>query len=511
MTFQNSSTSFFRVHCALLVILFIASKPPSIAQDKPRIIITADPELDDANSLIRFLLYSTDYKVEGLIYASSQFHWTGDGKGTKLSVPGREYTRFGLNLCPCESYRWAKDERFIHDVVENYEKVYDNLKVHNKDYPAPAELKSKIRFGNIEFDGDYSKDTPGSDLIKSLMLDDNKEKLFITAWGGQSTIARALKSIQDQYEKTPDWAAIRAKVLAKVVILPSGDQDDTYAKYIKPNWPEIDYRQMGRGPSYSYGIQLRSTPENLVYTTAAWMTENVTSRGPLGAYYRVWGDGKQMVEGDIFDYFGLAGYSTEELKKKGYIVWMPVQEKGSWLGEGDNPTFMNMLDNGLRAFEHGSHGGWGGKQVVPGPGMGFPDPSQRETGPPFPNFWPAAQNDFAARMKWSVTPTFADANHEPTVAIKGSPTVTARAGKKLKLSGDVSDPDGNDIAVTWWHFTGAGTYARDVTINSPKTRSTEVVIPADAKPGETIHLILEATDNGTPSLTRYGRVVVTVE
>ena len=59
------------------------------AQSKPRIIITADPELDDANSMIRFLLYSTDYKIEGLIYTSSQFHWTGDGKGTKLSVPGR--------------------------------------------------------------------------------------------------------------------------------------------------------------------------------------------------------------------------------------------------------------------------------------------------------------------------------------------------------------------------------------------------------------------------------------
>jgi hypothetical protein len=48
-----------------------------------------------------------------------------------------------------------------------------------------------------------------------------------------------------------------------------------------------------------------------------------------------------MVKGDIFDYFGLSGYTNDELKKMGYVVWMPVQEKGSWLGEGDNPTFMN--------------------------------------------------------------------------------------------------------------------------------------------------------------------------
>lgn len=491
-----------------LLILF-ARENQLLAQEKPRIIITADPELDDANSLIRFLLYSTDYKVEGLIYASSQFHWTGDGKGTKLSVPGREYTRFGLNLCPCESYRWAKDEQFIHDIVEIYEKVYENLKIHNPDYPDPAELKSKIRFGNIEFDGDFSKDTPGSDLIKSLMLDDNMEPLYITAWGGQSTIARALKSIQDQYENTPEWSKVRAKILKKVILLPSGDQDDTYAKYIKPNWPEIDYRQMGRGPNYSYGAQLRATPENAVYMTSSWMAEHVTGRGPLGSYYRVWGDGKQMVKGDIFDYFGLSGYTNEELKKMGYIVWMPVQEKGSWLGEGDNPTFMNMLDNGLRAYEHGSFGGWGGKQVTPGVGMGFPDPAQPETGPPFPNFWPAAQRDFAGRLKWSVTPRYEDANHEPKVRIKGPLNITARAGKKVQLKGIASDPDGNDVLVRWWQF-NVGTYPDDVTITNPSALTTGVVVPKDATSGQTIHLILEATDNGVLPLTRYERVIITV-
>ncbi|HEY3403731.1 MAG TPA: DUF1593 domain-containing protein [Ohtaekwangia sp.] len=496
--------SFFLVS---LIICVSGTFAQNKTRNKPRIIITADPELDDSNSMIRFLLYSTDYKIEGLIYASSQFHWTGDGKGTKREVPNREYNRFGLKLCPCESYRWAKGERFIDDIVENYEKVYPNLKVHNASYPSPQELKSKIRFGNIEFDGDYSKDTPGSDLIKSLLLDDNMEPLYITAWGGQSTIARALKSIQDQYEKTSEWQKIRTKVLKKVILLPSLDQDDTYANYIKPNWPEIDYRQMGGGPNYSYGIQLRATPENLVYTTATWMTDHVTSRGPLGAYYCVWGDGKQMVKGDIFDYFGLSGYSDEELKKMGYVVWMPVQEKGSWLGEGDNPTFMNMLNNGLRAYEKGSYGGWGGKQVTPGPGMTFP--TEPETGPPFPNFWPAAQRDFAARMKWSVTPQYKDANHEPAVSIKGALNVKARPGQKIKLKGAVIDPDGDKVTVKWWQFK-TGSYSGDIVFSDPLSLSTEVVVPADAKQGQTIHCILEATDSGEMPLTRYQRVVITV-
>lgn len=501
-----------RAWCTLLLISFFVCTDNLLlfAQNKPRVIITADPELDDSNSLIRFLLYSTDVNVEGLIYASSQFHWTGDGKGTKLSVPGREYSRNGLNLCPCESYRWAKGERFIDDIVELYEKVYPNLKVHNPEYPSPEYLKSKIRFGNIEFDGNYSKDTPGSDLIKQLMLDENKEPLYITAWGGQSTIARALKSIEDQYAKSKQWPEVRKKILSKVILLPSGDQDDTYAKYIKPNWPEIDYRQMGQGPNYSYFAPINPAKENAAYVTPGWIADNITSRGPLGAYYRVWGDGKQMVKDDIFDYFGMAGYTSDELKKMGYVVWMPVLPKGTFLGEGDNPTFMNLLANGLRAYENGSYGGWGGKQITPGVGMGFPDPTQRETGPPFPNFWPAAQIDFATRMQWSVTPKYEDANHEPVVHIEGPLDRTAKAGEKISLKAIVSDSDHDTVSVRWWQFKTAS-YTGDVAITDAASLSIEVIVPKDARSGQTIHFILEATDRSLQPLTRYQRVIITVK
>jgi hypothetical protein len=503
-------------------------------RSKPRVVITTDPELDDSNSLVRFLLYSTDVRVEGLVYASSQFHWKGDGKGTKWSVPGREYTRFGLKLCPCTSWRWAPGERYIDDAVETYEKVYPNLKVHNPSYPTPAELKSKIRVGNIEFDGDISKDTAGSDLIKSLILDDKGGPLFLAAWGGHSTIARALKSIQDQYENTPDWPAVKAKISAKVVLLPSGDQDDTYAKYIKPNWPEIDYRMHGGGPRYGYGAQRGASAEDAPYFSSAWMKENVSSRGPLGAFYRVWGDGKQMVKDDIFDYFGISGMTDEELKAKGYVVWMPVQEKGSWLGEGDTGTFMNLLNNGLRAYEDGSYGGWGGRKragagvgnfnaalaaleagrgnaggapPAGGPGRGR---GAAASGPPEPDFLPAVQRDFAARLKWSVTPRFADANHEPTVKIKGPLSVAARPGETIRLAGDVSDPDSDPVTVKWWQYR-VGSYPGEVAVANPLSATTDFRVPADAAPGQTIHLILEATDHGTPALTRYQRVIVTVQ
>ena len=149
--------------------------------------MTCDPELDDNNSLIRYLLYSTDFDTEGLIYASSQVHWKGDGKGGTQYIPGREYSRPGRDLGPQTSWRWAEDERFIDDNVEAYGRAYSNLKVHNPDYPTPEYLRSIIRMGNVEFEGDISQDTPGSDLIRQKLLDDDPRPVYIQVWGGPST------------------------------------------------------------------------------------------------------------------------------------------------------------------------------------------------------------------------------------------------------------------------------------------------------------------------------------
>jgi hypothetical protein len=518
--FRFTGTAGFVVASLIINVYGSDATAQNKIDTRPRIIITADPELDDNNSLIRFLLYSSDVRIEGLVYASSQFHWKGDGKGTKWFVPGREYARFGLDKCPCDSWRWAKDERFIHDVVDAYEKVYPNLKVHNPGYATPAELRSRIRHGNIEFDGDMSKDTPGSQLIKDLMLDDKPGQLYIAAWGGQSTIARALKSIQEQYEYTAQWETIKAKISRKVVLLPSGDQDDTYATYIRPNWKGIEYRQFSGGPDYGYGAQLRAKPEDAPFLTPAWMKQNVLDRGPLGSLYRVWGDGKQMVDGDIMDYFGMTGYTDDEFRKMGYVVWMPVQPKGSWLSEGDNPTFMNMITNGLRGHESASYGGWGGRGTQSSMfSFAMSDTSQQamvsalgsvnENQQAYPNFFPAAQNDFAARLKWSVTPKFSDANHEPVVRIEGPLHVLASPGETIRLNGIATDPDNNKVTVRWWHFK-VGTYFNDVSMSNADTFQCGVTIPKDARAGQTLHFILEATDDGTPALTRYQRVVVTV-
>src|SRR6266536_5190057 len=445
----------------------IASGADASAGYHPRVVVTTDPELDDANSLIRYLLYSTYFRTEGLIYASSGFHWKGDGTGKKLSVPNREYSRWGLNLCPCASWRWAPDEHYIDTAVATYAQVYPNLRVHNRNYPAPAELQSKIRWGNVAFDGDISQDTPGSDLIKALLLDDEPGPVYLLAWGGQSTIARALKSIQEQYSAKPEWAAIYQKVSRKAILSPSGDQDDTYANYIKPYWPDIRTLPAGGGGggvALGYGAQGTASVENAVYYSAGWTRENISSLGPLGALYRVWGDGKQMVQGDIFDYFGLSGYTADQLKANGYIVWTPPRPKGEFLGEGDTFTYLNLIDNGLRGYEAGTPGGWAGHGASGATAATGQSPLPRITinsyddllrlqeargrsPSPDPDFTPAAQYGLAARLLWSVTPTFAGANHEPRVSVRGSPALSARSGETIRLEGLTSDPDGNAVTV----------------------------------------------------------------
>jgi hypothetical protein len=43
--------------------------------EKPRIIVTSDGEIDDQCSMIRFLLYTNEWNVEGIVTSSSQYHW----------------------------------------------------------------------------------------------------------------------------------------------------------------------------------------------------------------------------------------------------------------------------------------------------------------------------------------------------------------------------------------------------------------------------------------------------
>ncbi|MBF4635120.1 DUF1593 domain-containing protein [Agreia pratensis] len=497
---------------------------------RARTIVTADPELDDLNSMIRFLLYANELDVEGLIYASSRFHWLGDGK-TPFFLPDREYTE------PQLSWRWAQGERFIDDAIDAYEQVHPNLLVHDSRYPSADALRAVVRMGNVEFEGDVSEETPGSQLIAETLLDDDDRPVHLQVWAGTSTIARALMSIEERFAGSPEWPAVHAAVSRKAVITKFASQDGTYDSYIRPVWPDIRVTDVAT-MAWGYLARVVIQQPELQYLGAEWMRENVTSVGPLGALYRTWGDGRQMVPGDFTDYFHLSGQTADELRELGYAVWVEPQPLGEWISEGDTTTMLNLLVPGLRGHEHPGHGGWGGRarRVDDGPdtwetrgavdaraGGLAPDDAAPDDAAPneaasdessVTRWFADAQNDFAARLQWSVRSRFDEANHAPVVMVDRV-DLEVRAGERVMLSAAVSDPDGDSVSGRWWQYREAGSYAGHVVL-TPVGGATdtqievEVEVPGDAVAGQTIHLIAEAVDDGVPALKGYQRVILTV-
>lgn len=519
----------------MLPLFNCSNQQSEINPNKPRTIVTCDPELDDNNSMIRFLLHATDFHIDGLVYTSSRFHWRGDGKGTTQFIEGSEYDHLGLG--PQTSWRWSPDERFINDILDAYKQCYANLKVHDPGYPTPEYLKSVTVYGNCNFEGDYSEDTDGSNLIKKNILDEKSGALFLQAWGGSSTIAAALRSIEDDYKTTPQWEAVYKKVCDKIVLCLSGDQDNAYNKYIAVNWPDV-YVQNVRGGMGRYD---NSSYDYL--TSPEWTAENMRV-GPIGALVRCWGDGKQMVPGDVMDVIGpYKGESVEELANMGYIVWRSPEPIGTLYGDGDSGCFYNLIDNGLRAWEDPSWGGWAGrwdpKSGTPRSGhpsymamdimmlhnmvvkaakegkpldmaslFGFGGNTNAEEDHTFPNMYPERNLAEAARMHWSVTPKYEDANHYPVLT--GPISISAKPGEEIKINATATDPDCDQIDIKWWYFP-VGTYeGGNLSVGAPASAQTTFTVAEDAKSGDTIHLVLQAIDHGKPALTKYLRTVVTV-
>jgi hypothetical protein len=476
---------------------------------KPRTVVTTDMEQDDLASLIRYMFYTNDLDTEGIVYTSGRFHFAGDGKGTPFFLPGREYKT------PQTSWRWTGTKTIQNDVLKAYAKVYPNLKKQDKAYPSPATLLSKVKVGNIDFEGEMDHDTAGSNLIKKLLLDDDRRPLYLQAWGGTNTIARALKSIEEQYSKSSRWADIKAKVTTKAVILASGFQDETYANYISVNWPLIKTEELSAGYStWGYNCNFtgagnsRGLPDDGKYFQGAWIKANI-QKGPLGSLYRSWLDGQAM-PGDPLDVFG-----DPVAAKTG---WCPPLNKYDFLSEGDNVAYLPLLNTGINDPSNTLMGSWGGRatQTSTYPNLWTMVPTElNAAGTATRNFttarWEAAvQNDFASRVQWSLTSRYKNANHAPTVKIRSGNNVNVVAGQRLVLRGATSDPDRDRVAVKWWQYAEEGTYSGSVAFSRATSSSTTVTVPTDAKPGQTISVIFQGSDNGKFPLTRYARVILHV-
>jgi hypothetical protein len=216
--------------------------------------------------------------------------------------------------------------------------------------------------------------------------------------------------------------------------------------------------------------------------------------------------------------------------------------------EGDTPSWLSLIPNGLSDPEHPEWGGWGGRYELYLPDFalakkgnsGVPfEPETRkiwtnanDTYTPFvPNNFGRAvkfdtatftgykeslwrwrddfQNDFAARMDWCIS-SYKEANHAPIPILDKGLEITIKSGEGFGLdAGNSYDPDGDNLSFLWFCYPEAGTLKKKIITTAENSHSLWVTASTVEKK-ETAHIILKVTDKGTPQLSGYKRIIVNI-
>ena len=360
---------------------------------------------------------------------------------------------------------------YIRAIVRRYAKVRENLLLHDPRYPTAEHLLACVKAGLRERDpiGD-GKDSDGSRWIISVVDRPDPRPVWITIWGGSRELAQALWRVEQDRGKEGLAAFVR-----KLRVYSISDQDAT-GPWIREHHPDLFYIT----GKLSYRGLYRGGDTSLV--TREWVEANITTgHGALGE-----------------------GYPNYD----GGDPWGRV--KG--IKEGDTPSFLYLIPNGLGDPEHPELGSWGGRFEGGPHYFDAKDRAGRETDPRATVFrWrPAFQADFQARMDWCIEP-HDKANHPPVAVLACKPEMTVTPGAVIKLSAKgSSDPDGDRLSYYWSIYREAGTYRGRLKIDGATSQEASFIAPEVDSP-KTIHVILAVTDDGAPPLTRYRRLVVTVK
>lgn len=386
-----------------------------------------------------------------------------------------EYDVEGLIVCTSCWKQTQSSTAMLTKIITAYGQVVTNLNVHASGYPSLAYLQTVSKLGQPGFgmaNVGAGKDSPGSNLIIAAVDKDDPRPVWINSWGGANTLAQALWKVRNT--RTPVEVD---QFVSKLRVYDILGQDDA-GSWITKTFPNLFFiRFMG---VYSW------------QPSEAWVASNIQSKGPLGAVY----------------------------------------PNKAWAIEGDTPAFMYEYTNGLSDPEHVNWGNWGGrcnlvkKSAVRGMTGGASyneaqyDPyymftDAPEGGSSISRWSTAINNDFSARMIWSVTGKYGDANHFPVAVVNGNSTnqvfrIFAKPGDKVDLTAvGSSDPDGNSLLYNWYFYKEGSTFSGSVTIQNYTTATPIVTIPTAAN-GKELHIILELRDSGSPSLYAYRRVIIEV-
>ena len=397
----------------------------------------------------------------------------------------------------------------IKKLIDAYDKVQPNLLKHDAHFPDADALLKLVKSGLPKYGMEgvgKGKDSEGSDWIIKVLEENDERPLWVSVWGGANTLAQALYKIKETKS-----AAEAKRLIAKLRVYTISDQDDS-GTWMRKNFTDLFYIV---SPGDDYGsatwVAINSFVKgiNNDEISNSWLTKNIQQgHGPLGAAYP-----------DVA--YGM---------------------------EGDTPSWLSLIPNGLNVPEHPEWGGWGGRYELYKPdfsklkkgssGVLF-EPETRaiwtdtkDSYSPFiykeygrtvgkdtatftdnkVTLWRWRndfQNDFAARMEWC-TKTYKEANHPPVVVLNHPDQFTVKSGQGFGLdAGASTDPDGDNLSFLWFNYPEAGSYKKLVTTSAENAHGVYVVAP-EVQNKETIHFIVKVTDKGMPALTRYKRVIVTV-
>ena len=311
-------------------------------------------------------------------------------------------------------------------------------------------------------------------------------------------------------DRTPEQAA---RLVSKLRVYTISDQDDS-GIWMRTKFPELFYIVSPGGYDNGTwsGIHRNEQGFDSTEISNKWIAANIQQgHGALGAVYP-----------DVS--FGM---------------------------EGDSPSFMSLIPNGLNAPEHPDWGGWGGRYEFYTPALETTDPKGFSGSVPilqepraiwtnavdtytpmvYAEHWRSVrpyektstgyrttiirwrkdfQNDFAARMDWSTKP-YKGANHRPVVKLSPGDRLTVKSGEGFTLSAaGSSDPDGDSLSYLWFQYPEAGSYKEPIKLGYAENHYTVTGQAPVVSKAETAHFIVKVIDKGSPALTSYRRVIVTI-